>query len=64
MHGGVLVLQTLGLVAEGSRNEALEQRMGMIRAALEFGMELDADVEFTVGQLHGLDQTAVGAGAG
>ena len=62
----VLVFEEIALllVFERSRDEGFEQRMGAVRAALEFGVELHADVEITVRQFHSLDQAAVRAGAG
>ncbi len=60
----MLMMQTLALIVERSGNEPLEQRMGAVGTALELGMELDADVELTVGQLHSLHQTAIGTGTG
>ena len=45
-------------------DKALEQGMSAVGAALEFGVELCAQMEVTAGQLHGLHQTAVRAGAG
>ena len=41
-----------------------EQRMRMVGAGLEFGVELYTDVELVVGDLDGLDQLAAGRNAG
>ena len=44
-HGGVLLLGALLLVLQSAGNEGLEQRVCAVGAALEFGVELHADVE-------------------
>src|SRR6185295_10367303 len=49
---------------EGRFNEAGEQRMRFERAALELGMELDADEPRMVGALDDLGQLVVGRHAG
>ena len=45
-------------------DKALEQGMSAVGTALELGVELCTQMEVTAGQLHGLHQTAVRAGAG
>ena len=57
--GGMLVL-----VLQGSGNETLEQRVSAVRAALELGVELGAQVEVPARNLHSFYQAAVRAGAG
>ena len=37
--------------------------MGLVGAALELGVELDAHIEGAVRQLHGLHNVAIGRGA-
>ena len=54
----------LVLVLQGSGNETLEQRVSAVRAALELGVELGAQVEVPARNLHSFYQAAVGAGAG
>ena len=46
------------------RDQLAEQRVGPVGPALELGVGLGADVERMVGQLHELDQAAVGRQAG
>ena len=53
-----------GAELERRRDEALEQGMGAVGAALELRVELGTQMEGAAGQLHGLHQTAVRAGAG
>ena len=43
---------------------ALNSGMRAVGTALELGVELSTQMEVTAGQLHGLHQAAVGAGAG
>ena len=50
----------LALVLQCGGDEALEQRVGAVRAALELRMELHADEEAVVAQLDGLDDVPVG----
>src|SRR6266566_5164134 len=50
-------------VGVGGADETLEQRMGLVRFAAEFGMELAGDEERVVWQLDYFDQVAVGRGA-
>ena len=53
-----------GAELERRRDEALEQGMGAVGAALELRVELGTQMEGAAGQLHRLHQTAVRAGAG
>ena len=53
-----------GTELERCRDEALEQRMSAVGAALELGVELGTQMEVPAGQLYGLHQMAVRAGAG
>ena len=53
-----------GTELESCCDEALEQGMCAVGAALELRVELCTQMEGAARQLHGLDQTAVGAGAG
>jgi len=49
----------LVLVLQGSGNETLEQRVSAVRAALELGVELGAQVEVPARNLHSFYQAAV-----
>ena len=40
-----------------------KQGMGLVGAALEFGMELDTHIEGAAGELHGFHNVVIGGGA-
>ena len=61
MHHAALLRRA---ALEGCGNECLEQGMRAVGTALELGVELSTQMEVTAGQLHGLHQVAVRAGAG
>ena len=48
----------------GRLDKAHKQRMGLVGAALEFRMELDANKEILFGQLDGFHQSSVRGQAG
>ena len=52
------------LVLQRGGDEALEQGVGAVRAALELGVELCTEVEVAPRNLDRLDKAAVRAGAG
>ena len=60
---GMVGWGVLALVLQRGGDEALEQRVGAVRAALELGVELGTQVEVTARNLDSLDQAAVRAGA-
>ena len=48
------------MIFERCSDEALEKRVGLIRSALEFGVELNADIEIPVGKLNRFNKSSVG----
>ena len=49
--------------AQAGPNKGDKQGMGLVGAALEFGMELDTHIEGAVRELHGFHNVVIGGGA-